>query len=60
MPPVFSVAALEQAQPTFGYSDGLVVDDDCLHTIMKKKQWKKPELKVVQIFCECTAYSEAV
>jgi len=27
---------------------------------MKKKQWKKPELKVVQVFCECTAYAEAV
>jgi len=27
---------------------------------MKKKQWKKPQIKVVQVFCECTAYVEAV
>jgi hypothetical protein len=25
-----------------------------------KKQWVKPELKPVQVFCECTAYCEAV
>jgi hypothetical protein len=24
-----------------------------------KKQWKKPEVKVVQLGCECTAYVEA-
>ena len=29
------------------------------NTVMKK-QWKKPEVKVVLLFCECTAYVEAV
>ena len=24
-----------------------------------KKQWKKPELRVVQVCCECTAYVSA-
>ncbi len=23
-----------------------------------KKQWQKPEMKVVQLCCECTAYVE--
>jgi hypothetical protein len=29
--------------------------------IMKqpKKQWKKPQLKVIQLACECTAYVDA-
>jgi coenzyme PQQ precursor peptide PqqA len=25
-----------------------------------KKQWKKPEVKVVRVGCECTAYVEAM
>jgi hypothetical protein len=25
-----------------------------------KKQWKKPEVKAVLLFCECTAYADAV
>ena len=25
-----------------------------------KKQWKKPEVKAVLLFCECTAYVGAV
>ena len=25
-----------------------------------KKQWKKPAMKSVLLFCECTAYVEAV
>jgi hypothetical protein len=25
-----------------------------------KKQWKRPELKIVQLCCEATAYSEAM
>lgn len=24
-----------------------------------KKQWKKPQIRVVQVCCECTAYVDA-
>jgi hypothetical protein len=25
-----------------------------------KKKWKKPQIKIVQVCCECTAYVDAV
>jgi hypothetical protein len=31
MLPIFSITALEQAEPALGYLDWFVVDDDCLH-----------------------------
>jgi hypothetical protein len=31
-----------------------------MKTANRKKKWQKPELKAVLVFCECTAYVEAV
>ncbi len=30
-----------------------------MKTLKVKKQWKKPEVKVIRLCCECTAYVQA-
>jgi hypothetical protein len=33
--------------------------DFYMKQIKARKQWKKPQVKVVQLCCECTAYVDA-